>query len=167
VFFEFREMPRLHDVLTCLSLAAAAAILISGCASVPQASPGRDADAKQFNTQPSAATIYVYRPDLSGLDPDRTDPVLWADGRLIGETLPQSYFRLDLPPGRHRLSGEAGDIGRIELDTSAGELYFVSLRALGGTSNFRLESSETAKRDILRCCVRLENWAPGQRPVSR
>lgn len=164
-FYKFREMARLREVLTCLSCAAAAAILIAGCASVPQASPERDADAKQFNTQPNAATIYVYRPDLQDLSD--VDTVLWVDNRLIGGTLPRTFFRLNLRPGRHRLGSEAGDIGRLEIDTNTGELYFVSLRVVGGSSNFQLVPPETGKRDILRCCAMLENWAPGQRPVPR
>ena len=150
-----------------LALAAAAALFIAGCASVPQASPERDADAKQFNTHPNAAAIYVYRPDFQGPGDDGSYSVLWADGRLIGETLPRTYFRLDLRPGRHFLNGQAVDVGRLTLDTSAGELYFVSLIVSGGTSTFKVVTPETGKRDILRCCAMMENWAPGQRPLFR
>ncbi len=160
-------MARLHEVLTCLSCAAAAALVIAGCASVPQASPERDADAKQFNTHPNAAAIYVYRPDFRAPGDDGSTSVLWADGRLIGETLPRTYFRLDLRPGRHFLNGQAVDVGRLTLDTNAGELYFVSLIVSGGTSIFAVVPPETGKRDILRCCAMMENWAPGQRPLLR
>jgi hypothetical protein len=59
------------------------------------------------------------------------------------------------------------DVGRIELDTRAGELYFVSMRLTGGTSNFERVSVEAGKRDILRCCAMMENWEPGQRPFLK
>ena len=44
--------------------AAAAALGIVACASVPEASVERDAEAKQFYTHPNSATIYVYRPEF-------------------------------------------------------------------------------------------------------
>jgi hypothetical protein len=43
----------------------------------------------------------------------------------------------------------------------------VSLQAAGGISRFMLVKPEAGKRDILRCCSLMENWAPGQRPFLR
>jgi hypothetical protein len=160
-------MARLGAIPAGLSCLAAAALVVAGCTSVPQASPGRDAEAKQFNTQPGTATIYVYRPDLAGASDLGSAAVLWLDGRLIGETLPRTFFRLAVRPGRHVLNGQVADVGRIELDTRAGELYFVSMRLTGGTSNFERVSVEAGKRDILRCCAMMENWEPGQRPFLK
>jgi len=162
-------MPRLYSVLARWSRAALIAgfLFVAGCTSVPQASPERDAEAKLFNTQPGAATIYVYRPDFSNAVGDGNYSVLWVDDRLIGETLPGSFFRLDLRPGRHVLSGQVADVGRFALETRAGELYFVALRVLGDTSHFALVPPEAGKRDIRGCCAMMENWAPGQRPLLR
>jgi hypothetical protein len=50
---------------------------------------------------------------------------------------------------------------------TSGELYFVSLRVADGISRFERVPPETGKRDILRCCAMMENWAPGQRPLLR
>ena len=144
----------------------ASALHISGCTSVPQASGARDAEAKQFYTQPATAGIYVYRADF-GYGATPAESVLWLDARLIGSTLPRTFFRLDAQPGKRVLHGDGHDTGRLVVDTKAGELYFVSVSVQGGISYFKQIPAETGKREILRCCAMMENWTPGQRPLLR
>jgi len=141
------------------------AIALAGCASTPQASRERDAEAKQFLTHPGSATIYVYRTDFPTMDAD--DSVLYVNHRLIGATLPGTYFRIDLRPGEHVLHGYGYDQGTLKVDTNSGALYFVALNVMNGNSRFALVNPETAKRAIRNCCALLENWAPGQRPLLR
>ena len=144
------------------------ALLLAGCASTPQATPERDAEAKQFIARPDAATIYVYREDFGpGESATENNTVLYVDGRLIGATLPLTFFRFDVRAGEHLLHGYGYDQGTLKMDTRFGELYFVSLQATGGNSRFTLVKPETGKRDILRCCALMENWAPKQRPLLR
>jgi hypothetical protein len=119
-----------------------------GCASTPQATAERDAEAKRFLARPDTAVLYV-------------------DGRLIGSTLPLTFFRFDVREGAHLLHGAGHDQGSLKLETRAGEIYFVMLLAANGTSDFRRVDAATGKRDILRCCSLMENWAQGQRPVLR
>ena len=139
-------------------------LAFAGCTSTPQASPERDAAAKRFETRPSSAAVYVYRNEPgTALEPDET--VLYVNDRLIGTTVPGSYFRIDMRAGVHLLQGYPPDTGRLKLDVRNGEIYFISLKTAGGTSNFRPVSPETGKRDIVKCCVLFENWAPGQRPL--
>ncbi|MBI1966179.1 MAG: DUF2846 domain-containing protein [Betaproteobacteria bacterium] len=141
------------------------AIALAGCASTPQASRGRDAEAKQFLTHPGSAAIYVYRADFPATNSD--DSVLYVGDRLTGATLPGTYFRLDLRPGTHVLRGYGYDQGTFKLDVQSGALYFISLNVLGGNSHFRRVGPEAGKRMIQACCALLENWAPGQRPLLR
>ena len=141
-------------------------LVLGGCASVPQASRERDAEAKEYITHPNAATLYVFRNDFP-VDMEMHDTVLYVDGRIIGATLPGTYFRIDVRTGTRLLHGYAYDQGRLKLDTLSGEIYFVSLNVLNGTSLFKRVSPEAGKRDIARCCVLLENWTPGQRPLLR
>jgi hypothetical protein len=148
------------------AVALGIALFVAGCASVPQASAGRDAEAKQFHTHPATAAIYVYRTDF-GYMSEPVESTLWIDRRLVGSTLPRTFFRVDARPGRRVLHGDGHDAGEIALDTAAGELYFVSLDVSGGTSRFERVPAERAKREILRCCALMENWAPGQRPLLR
>ena len=149
-------------VWTCVL--AVFTLLAAGCASTPQASRERDAEAKQFGTHPNASTIYVYRSEFDRLEDLQ---VLYIDERLVGETLPGTYFRIDTTPGRHVLHGIASDQGRIAPETRPGQLYFVELSVVEGQSQFRLVSEETGRQRILKCCALLENWAPGQRPLLK
>lgn len=135
---------------------------LAGCASTPQASAERDADAKRFGSAPATAAVYIYRNDTAD-----EDSVLWVDGRLIGSTVRGTYFRVHLEPGRHVLTGMAADNGRLALETRPGVVYFVSLKVVGGRSHFQLVPGETAKKVVANCCNLLENWAPGQRPLLR
>lgn len=146
------------------ALAACAAIFLwlAGCASTPQASQERDAEAKQFGSTPAASTVYVYRPYTA-----HDDTVLWIDGRLIGATLPRTYFRVHLDPGRHEFAGIAADNGRLVLETRPGEVYFVAQALFAGQSDFQVVPAKTARKAIINCCSLMENWAPGQRPLLR
>lgn len=144
-----------------LAAALTVMMLIAGCTSTPEATPARDALAKEFLTHPNASTIYVYR---SEFDHYSTDSVLYLDGRVIGTTVPGAYFRLDTTPGRHVLHGTGIDLGKITLETRAGEIYFVSVNINGGHSNFEVVPGAQGRERVRACCALLENWAPGQRP---
>lgn len=144
--------------------AAMSLLLLVGCASTPQASRERDAEAKEFRTHPATGALFVYRPDTFSVE---EDSVLYVDDRLIGATLPGTFFRVDVRPGKRLLRGIGQDAGRIEIGVRPGEIYFVSLRVDGGNSLFALKDAEAGRRELLACCRLLENWAPGQRPLLR
>jgi hypothetical protein len=152
---------RAARILACCLL-----VVFGGCASVPQASPDRDAEAKRFITHSDVSTVYVFRDDPSA-SLEAADSVLYVNDRLIGATLPGTYFRVDLRPGEHLLHGYAYDQGRLKLRVPAGEIIFVSLNVASGTSHFWQVAPETGKRRIARCCALMENWLPGQRPLLR
>jgi hypothetical protein len=141
-------------------------IALGGCASVPEAAPERDAEAKQFETRPGAATLYVFRNDFPSTS-TLEDSVLYVDGRLIGATLPGTFFRIDLLPGVHQLHGYGYDRGSLRIRARDGEAHFVALNVIGGVSHFGPVAPDAAKREIARCCVLMENWTPGQRPLLR
>ena len=138
--------------------------LVAGCASTPQAPLDRDAEAKQFNTHPDSGTIYVYRSEHDRLE---DDVALYMDGRIIGQILPGTYYRIDTVPGRHVLHGVAADAGKIAVDTRPGALYFAELHVIESQSHFRLVPDPVGRQRIAKCCVLYETWRPGQRPVFR
>lgn len=144
---------------------AAATLALAGCVATPEATPERDAEAKRFIPRPGAATIYVYRPGFPSAD--RNDPALHVDDRLIGETLPGTFYRVEVPPGRHVLHAFGSSGSQVEIDTQAGELHFVALEVSGSQSRFVRVAPDAGRREIVRCCVLLEIWAPGQRPLFR
>lgn len=140
-------------------------LALGGCASTPQATPQRDAEAKRFATHPGFAGIYVFRPDFKA--DMMEDTVLHVDDRLIGQTLPGTFFRVDVQPGVHVVRSSAAGASQIKVEARADELYFVELNVSGGNSRLSMVSPEAAQRAIRQCCALMENWAPGQRPLLR
>jgi hypothetical protein len=157
-------MPTRIRRVTSIAGCLAALLVLAACASTPQASSEDDVRAKAFDAHPSASTIYVYRSEFDRLE---EDSVLYMDGRLIGATLPGTFFRIYAVPGHHVLHGVGADLGQLSLDTMAGELYFVSLAVIGGHSRFQAVSEQLGQQRVRDCCALLENWAPGQRPLLR
>jgi hypothetical protein len=157
---------RYPSLATCVRAGIVAALiaLTGGCASTPQGSIERDSDAKQYATHPASATLYIYRPDIGDSD---SDTVLWVDGRLVGATLPRTYFRVNLVPGKHTITGMGHDQGKLTLETRPGELYFVSVLNISGNSLFWQVPAEIGRQAVNRCCALMENWTPGQRPLLR
>jgi hypothetical protein len=121
----------------------------AGCATLPPTP--QDVQAKQFEKAPGRAVVYLVRtrPDLSFLP-----ATIMLDGQMIGTTHEGTYFRWELAPGRHRISGYASDNGEITIDVQADRLYFVQQTVLGGPrvrngwSSFRL-INETQGRDAV------------------
>jgi hypothetical protein len=148
-------------------LVLAVALALAGCTSVPQAAPERDVEAKQFGSQPDTSALYVYRNDSPDIMETQSDVTVYANDRLIGQALPGGYFRVDLRPGSYVLHGYGPDQGRLKISTRPGEVYFVSLNVVAGNSVYRQVAPDAGKREIARCCVLMENWRPGQRPVLR
>jgi hypothetical protein len=146
-----------------IAVLAGILLMLAGCASTPEASLESDADAKQFIPAPNAAIVYIYRPIGSGSGVS----TIWVDGRLVGELLPQSFFRVAARAGHNRITTSANDPGRLEFDTSNGGVYFVEARVDGETqseanSRFRMVDPRVGRAQIERCCQMLETWRPGQ-----
>ena len=146
------------------ALSVAVACVLAACASTPQATPERNAEALRFEADLRAAVIYIYRPENTGSAPAA---VVFLDGRIVGDSLPATFFRVIAQPGRNRIEGTAGDTGRIELATHPGGIYYIEMRVRGGVeaspqSTFRAVPAEEAQAAILRCCWMLETWRTGQ-----
>jgi hypothetical protein len=141
-----------------------ATLLCTACASTPEATRDRDAEAKEFEPVTRDAVIYIYRPGPALSGPETT---LWLDGRLVGSSLPGTFFRAIAFPGRNVIDTSPPDTGRIEVSTAGNDVTFVEMRTLGapdGTprTHFRVVSPEAGKAAIRACCRRLEVWRPGQ-----
>ncbi|MEB3735250.1 DUF2846 domain-containing protein [Halopseudomonas pachastrellae] len=77
--------------------------------------------AKQFNTHPDYAQVYVYRNETFGAA--LSMPVS-VDGRQAGTTGAKSFFRFQLEPGQHTISSQNG-ASSLLLNTEANRNYFV------------------------------------------
>jgi len=145
--------------LCAISLAA---LVLAACASTPEADPTRDAEAKRFEAVTRDAVIYVYRPD-GGTGAAQT--TLWADGRLVGVSLPRTFFRVIVLPGKTLLDTSGPDNGRIEITTRGNDVTYVEMQTFDDqspTTRFRIVAAEEAQAAILKCCTMLEVWRPGQ-----
>lgn len=158
-------MPQIaRNLLHVLTLMTA--LLLGACAATPEATKERDAEAKRFEAVTRDAVIYVYRPDYRGTG--AADATLWADGRLVGVSLPQTFFRVIVFPGRTLLQAGGSDNGRIEVHTQGNDVTYVEARTLNDQSpytSFRVVTAEEAQAAIRSCCAMLEVWRPGQSRV--
>jgi hypothetical protein len=110
------------------------------------------------------AVIYIYRPGTVLSGPETT---LWVDNRLVGSSLPGTYFRVIALPGRNVIDTSPPDTGRIQITTQGNDVTFVEMRAEGGpngapVSRFRVVPPEEAQAAITACCHRLETWRYNQ-----
>ena len=99
----------------------AVATLVAGCAMPAPRSV-------QIEATPGSAVIYLVRskPDIGPLPAQ-----VRIGDRLVGTTYPGTYYRVEVPAGRHRLEGTGVDNGAITLDTQTGGIYFVQQRVTG------------------------------------
>jgi hypothetical protein len=102
------------------SVACLLALALTAC--VTREPSPQEIKSKYFEVVADKAVIYIYR--------DRADfsdnPASFnLDSQNQGANYRGTYFRLEVAPGRHRLDGYGGDIGHLEFDTRAGEIYFI------------------------------------------
>lgn len=99
-----------------------AAVLLTGCASVPKASPEQDARAKTFAVAAGKANIYLYRNESMG-GAVKMDVAL--DGKPMGQTAAQTYFMFEVTPGKHTITSKAENEVMQEVIAEAGKNYFI------------------------------------------
>ena len=157
---------RYSGLAPCLRafVALGAIALLAACASTPQATPERMAEAKRFEPVTREAVIYIYRPGIALSGPETT---LWVDNRLVGASLPGTFFRVIALPGRNTIDTSPPDTGRIEVNTQGNDVTYVEMITEGGRNNapntrFRVIQSGEAKSAIADCCWMLETWRYNQ-----
>lgn len=129
-----------------------AASLLTGCASVPMASPERDAQAKSFAVQPDKSNIYLYRNESMGAAV-KMDVVL--DNNPVGKTVAKSYMKLEVAPGQHTIVSKAENDDVLNINTEAGKNYFVwqevKMGILYARNLMHLTDEQTGKAGVLEC----------------
>ncbi|MGM9488078.1 hypothetical protein [Ideonella sp. YS5] len=95
------------------------------CTPSPIPSEQIEAEAKRFAASQGAVTVYVVRKRWA--DAKNLVRVSTSDGPAV-DTVPNSFARLRLAPGAHRLTATWAD-GSVSLDVSgsAGDVVFVEL----------------------------------------
>jgi len=111
----------------------AAALLVSGCASVPLAGPAADAEGKRFDPPPPGqSALYLYRSSVLGSE------VIFslADNQQpLGSLANRTWIRADLVPGRHVITCSVPSYAPLTqtpaqaatVDLAPGEIRFVEV----------------------------------------
>jgi hypothetical protein len=138
---------------TATILSLAAALLISGCASVEMASQAESAKAKEFNppTQGNAG-VYIYRNSWAGgaLKKD-----IWIDGKCIGESAPDVFFYTEVDGGKtHKIDTESEfSPNALELAFESGKNYFIrqfiKMGLFVGGAGLEQIPEEQGKKDVM------------------
>ncbi len=135
-----------------LGLAIVAISLMSGCASVPMASPDADARAKEFKPHRTKANVYIYRNETMG--GAITMPIT-MDGKVIGSSAPNTYFNMLVSPGKHTVNSLTENTASLTFDAKAGKNYFiwqeVKMGMWAAGSALHLQSASEGKRGVLEC----------------
>ncbi|MBU1689610.1 MAG: DUF2846 domain-containing protein [Gammaproteobacteria bacterium] len=97
-------------------------LLLTGCASVPMAPLDQDTKAKDFSPVPNKASLYIYRNESMGAAIPMTVSV---NGKALGQTAAQTYFRLNLLPGKYNIESHAENVSSFSLPVEAEKNYFV------------------------------------------
>ncbi|HKQ30066.1 MAG TPA: DUF2846 domain-containing protein [Burkholderiales bacterium] len=128
------------------------AMLVTGCASVPMASPERDAKAKTFATQPGKANIYIYRNESIGAAVKM--PVM-VDGKLVGDTVSKTFILTSVNPGKHTILSKTENDSTLDIMAERGKNYFVwqevKMGMWSARSSLQLVGEATGKKSVGEC----------------
>ena len=134
------------------SVTFALALFTAGCASVPMASMDADASAKTFTVPVSKSSIYLYRNETFGAAIPMT---VSLDGRVAGQTGPQTYFLWEVDPGEHEVASHTENIATSKLTTQPGKAYFIWQEVKMGMwmarSQLQEVNEETGRKGVLEC----------------
>lgn len=144
------------------ALMVAAALLVSGCASVEMASKEESAKAKEFNPpSPGNAGVYLYRDSFVGTALKKD---LWIDSKCIGESAPDVFFYAEVEGGKtHKVDTESEfSPNTLEMFFEAGRNYFIrqfiKLGVFVGGAGLEEVPEEQGKKDV----SKLEMAKPGK-----
>lgn len=115
--------------------------VLAGCATVPMAPLEADTQAKSFVVPPGKSSIYVYRNESFGGGIPMT---VLLDGKIAGQTGPQTYFLFEVAPGPHEVSSIAENTSTIKVTTQAGRAYFLWQEVKMGMWMARTQLQEVA-----------------------
>src|SRR5215475_7317379 len=108
------------SILTCAALSLVVAL--AGCGIAPLASPKDDTLAKEMLPVQGKAVIYLFRnsPPSEGW----TIPVT-LDGKDMGVTGGQTYFRWEVSPGQHMIISKTHKWSGLVVNAEADHIYYV------------------------------------------
>ena len=152
-------------IITALTLAAA--LLISGCASVDMASKEESLKAKEFSPpSPGNAGVYVYRDSFVGKALKKD---IWIDSKCLGESAPDVFFYTEVEGGKTHSVDTQSEFSpnTLELMFEAGKNYFIrqfiKMGVFVGGAGLEQIPEEQGKSDV----AKLEMAKPGKCSAPR
>lgn len=137
--------------------------LIFSCASTSKATSDKSEEAKTFSISDDRGTVFLYR----------TGRAVGAAGQLgvqvnskdAGGTGPGTFFRWDLKPGTYTFSSSTGESSAVvQLEVSAGKMYFLRQDARIGLNNGRVTMQEVDSKkgesEIKNCKLLVSSYVP-------
>jgi hypothetical protein len=124
-------------------------VALAGCVAPLPLTPADVQARKMEAPPPGMGVIYLVRPR-----PDHNvhpAPLSLGDKQMI-TTYPGTYYRWEVPPGRHQIAGAFADNGAITLQVAAGQTYYVQQWTqpwLGYAKSFFQPVSEAQARAII------------------
>jgi hypothetical protein len=135
--------------LTVLALLLA---LLSGCASVPMAPDGDDAQAKTYTAKPGKANIYVFRNETMGSAITMT---VSLNGKVVGQTAAKTYMLFEVDPGNYEVASHTENLASVRVAASAGRNYFVwqevKMGLAAARSNLQVVDEATGRKGVEEC----------------
>ena len=129
-----------------------AVVLVSGCASVPMASPEADAVAKTFRGGAEQANLYIYRNESFGAAVKMS---VFLDGTFVGDTAAKTYIFKQISPGNHVITSKAENNASLSIDAIAGKNYFVwqevKLGFVSARSDLKLVDEAAGQAGVQEC----------------
>jgi hypothetical protein len=101
------------------------ALLLAGCAQLPPTQA--DIQAKRFESVADKAVIYVVRTPMDSWESSS----LLLDGNAQITTHRGTYYRWEVTPGTHRVSGFGFGDESVVLAAALGKIYFLEHTVLG------------------------------------
>ena len=138
-------------VVTMLCLGCAD-LFVGNVVTVPTASSEQDKHAKMFESVNGMSVIFIYR---TGGENDASMTDYFIDRKHIAGTISFTFVRVVLPPGTHDILCRTEADYKLNIQTSAGEVYFIEQRFLPGWRKERpwltLENDKHGKKNVLKC----------------
>jgi hypothetical protein len=142
---------KLAQAMRMLRYLPLAIVLLAGC-QLPLTP--EDLEAREFKPVPGKAVIYLVRinPDFN----DRQAQVRIGD-KILLKVYPGTYYRWVVDPGKHTITGYAGDIGTITVQAEAGRIYYVRQQMTPlsrmPNSQFFLVNEKEGRAEVLRAVL--------------
>jgi hypothetical protein len=133
--------------------------LLAGCATVPMASLDLDMKAKSFVVPEGKSSIYLYRNESFG---GAIVFTVALDGKVAGQTGPQTYFVWHVDPGPHEVSSMSENVSTLKLEAQAGRPYFiwqeVKMGMWSARSLLQQVDDETGRKGVSECKLAQSNF---------